>query len=1220
MFKMKGKSFHKWGGAAFATAVAVSFSILSPLSSELVPSIGITVSAEEVETNDNTAASNIPANALKWNGHSYALFDNCASWIEAEEYCESIGGHLATITSSEENAAVYNYLRSCGYKDGYFGFTDSVEEGTWIWANGEKSDYTNWNSGEPNGETSKEDYAMFYWKYQSGTWNDANFSGGELFICEWDFDNDKPTEELSDEKKSEMTDYINQHIRSSAYFGVYLKDNIAHETLSTMNDYENSVSEACHTVISGIDFTVKAVNFDANGITKTISANDYNKILLDMYYDLEVNDEELLKQIYESSLQSTIKDVTDPLIEYIKRAYSDEITLENFKQFAFDEDVAKWLANEPEYENETYFSLMEKNGLEYKSYNKDTSEIETKLKQTPISDVLEPTNDVFSGLTTANDVMDNLKEIICATMIVNMSNEYREMLIEIRNRVQNVEGHGWEKTDLINALDYEIDYREMYASKITFQQGFEIYEALTSTTELEKFGANSLSKKIWEYTGEKYIKDTFAKPDIILAKFSAAQLAAKVGWGISDLAFNLNDKNNLYYKGKCYAILEEILLDILSDTKNEMPDSIISISANSKDITEYYKAAKKYDLAFRMFTYVESNGCKTYSDYEKAFLSSETLKALDDVEKDTWDVVGEVFNNIGNGAELIARLTINHITDPFTTVYDLVTGEEHKSILDKTIADQIDREVQRLYNTLYYSTRAESVSTWICHGDIFSDEMNTNGNSSAHEYVQTLFSNLYAYKDLQFSALRISCPVEVRLYDDQNNYLGTISKTENTIKNTCQVISFINENTDSYYLIYPENYQVKIFGLDDGKMNIWGFDFKNIKASNMVMYIDINIDDEYIAKFDISADGDMLLDNNCKLAGINVNNTYVDKFDSNVKEYYYFLENESTSIPIVTATSENPNASVSISQATSLTGSEAERTAVITVTAEDGVTQKTYRVIFENSTDVHTHSYSETYCYNETDHWHECACGNKIDTASHVSNGGKVTLQPTSTTEGIKTYSCSVCGYVIKTETIPTTSQNTQPNYTDNQSSSDNNTSYVNIIPTYSFERIKLTGKISKNSVTLSWTDISDADKYTVYQLVDGKYKKVKTATENKITLKNLPTGKYKFKVRYTVGGKTSPLSKCNSLNVNIKNRKPYPTATVKNNTVTLKWQSVDNTEKYAVYIISNGKARKLKETQKTSVKYKLKSGKEYRFAVRAYVDGKWTAIKTSDIIKVTAD
>lgn len=36
------------------------------------------------------------------NGHRYQLFDTSMSWNEAEAYCESLGGHLATITSVEE--------------------------------------------------------------------------------------------------------------------------------------------------------------------------------------------------------------------------------------------------------------------------------------------------------------------------------------------------------------------------------------------------------------------------------------------------------------------------------------------------------------------------------------------------------------------------------------------------------------------------------------------------------------------------------------------------------------------------------------------------------------------------------------------------------------------------------------------------------------------------------------------------------------------------------------------------------------------------------------------------------------------------------------------------------------------------------------------------------------------------------------------------------------
>ena len=62
---------------------------------------------------------------------------------------------------------------------------------------------------------------------------------------------------------------------------------------------------------------------------------------------------------------------------------------------------------------------------------------------------------------------------------------------------------------------------------------------------------------------------------------------------------------------------------------------------------------------------------------------------------------------------------------------------------------------------------------------------------------------------------------------------------------------------------------------------------------------------------------------------------------------------------------------------------------------------------------------------DETKHWHECTCGLNMDAAEHTSDGGKVTTPVTETTDGVKTYTCTVCGYVIKTEIIPATGTNT---------------------------------------------------------------------------------------------------------------------------------------------------------------------------------------------------
>ena len=46
-----------------------------------------------------------------FNGHDYAVIPLCdLSWTEARDYCESIGGHLATITSKEEQQFIMTIL------------------------------------------------------------------------------------------------------------------------------------------------------------------------------------------------------------------------------------------------------------------------------------------------------------------------------------------------------------------------------------------------------------------------------------------------------------------------------------------------------------------------------------------------------------------------------------------------------------------------------------------------------------------------------------------------------------------------------------------------------------------------------------------------------------------------------------------------------------------------------------------------------------------------------------------------------------------------------------------------------------------------------------------------------------------------------------------------------------------------------------------------------
>ncbi len=121
-------------------------------------------------------------------GHVYAYYLYQTTWSQAKQKCESFGGHLATITSAEEQGIVAGLASKAG-KALWIGATrdSSNTYSDFGWITGESFGYTNWNSNEPSR----------IWKgvqencvaiYASGKWNDLADNSGtpKGFICEWD--------------------------------------------------------------------------------------------------------------------------------------------------------------------------------------------------------------------------------------------------------------------------------------------------------------------------------------------------------------------------------------------------------------------------------------------------------------------------------------------------------------------------------------------------------------------------------------------------------------------------------------------------------------------------------------------------------------------------------------------------------------------------------------------------------------------------------------------------------------------------------------------------------------------------------------------------------------------------------------------------------------------------------------------------------------------------
>ena len=92
-------------------------------------------------------------------------------------------------------------------------------------------------------------------------------------------------------------------------------------------------------------------------------------------------------------------------------------------------------------------------------------------------------------------------------------------------------------------------------------------------------------------------------------------------------------------------------------------------------------------------------------------------------------------------------------------------------------------------------------------------------------------------------------------------------------------------------------------------------------------------------------------------------------------------------------------------------------TTTFTMPGNDVKIEATYK----DAPPSHTHSYGTEWKYDGTNHWHECACGDKADIAAHSASEWIVDTAATETTDGAKHKECTVCKKVLETAPIPAT-------------------------------------------------------------------------------------------------------------------------------------------------------------------------------------------------------
>ena len=125
---------------------------------------------------------------------------------------------------------------------------------------------------------------------------------------------------------------------------------------------------------------------------------------------------------------------------------------------------------------------------------------------------------------------------------------------------------------------------------------------------------------------------------------------------------------------------------------------------------------------------------------------------------------------------------------------------------------------------------------------------------------------------------------------------------------------------------------------------------------------------------------------------------------------------------VVTVTADAPEAGKAFDKWVVLEGNvtladATKATTTFTMPGNDVKIEATYK----DAPPSHTHSYGTEWKYDDTNHWHECQCGDKADIAAHSASEWIVDTAATETADGAKHKECTVCKKVLETAPIPAT-------------------------------------------------------------------------------------------------------------------------------------------------------------------------------------------------------
>lgn len=189
-----------WGFAVLATTALLLMPSylgrLAPQAADAPPAETVQAPADTPDVPDTPPAEPAPDVLVQPEAtRRYTVVQAQMTWDEARAYCESRGGHLATILDRAQQEAVAALLAEHGVEYAWLGASNLNTSGGFQWTTGEPFSYALWALGEPNNANGVEHYLMMMYRGEDEgwVWNDShergmwNFGADQCgFVCQWD--------------------------------------------------------------------------------------------------------------------------------------------------------------------------------------------------------------------------------------------------------------------------------------------------------------------------------------------------------------------------------------------------------------------------------------------------------------------------------------------------------------------------------------------------------------------------------------------------------------------------------------------------------------------------------------------------------------------------------------------------------------------------------------------------------------------------------------------------------------------------------------------------------------------------------------------------------------------------------------------------------------------------------------------------------------------------